>query len=90
MEMTTLTIRVDRQVKEQLGTLAKSLSRSKAYLAKVAIQDYLSNNAWLIEETTKAIKKADGPEAKFADDAEVMAWIETWGTDQEKEPPLCK
>lgn len=32
METTTLTIRVDKQVKEQLDTLAKSMSRSKAYL----------------------------------------------------------
>jgi len=90
METTTLTIRVDKQVKEQLDTLAKFMSRSKAYLANVAIQDYLSNNAWLIEETTRAIKKADGAGAKFADDTEVTSWLDSWGTDQEKEPPLCR
>ncbi len=90
METTTLTIRVDKQVKEQLDTLAKFMSRSKAYLANVAIQDYLSNNAWLIEETTKAIKRADSLGAKFVDDAEVVSWLDSWGTDQEKEPPLCR
>ena len=47
METTTLTIRVDKQVKKKLDALAKFMSRSKAYLANVAIQDYLSNNAWL-------------------------------------------
>ena len=90
METTTLTIRIDKQVKKKLDTLAKFMSRSKAYLANVAIQDYLSNNAWLIEETTKAIKKADSPKAKFVDDAEVIDWLDSWGTDKEKEPPLCR
>ena len=42
----------------------------------------------MIEETARAIKKADDSAAKFVDDAEVTSWLDLWGTDQEKEPPL--
>jgi predicted transcriptional regulator len=90
MSTTTLTIRIDEQTKERLDRLAKSTARSKSYLVANAIEEYLSINEWQIQELVKTIKKADSPNAKFVDHAKVAEWLDSWGTDNELEPPECK
>jgi predicted transcriptional regulator len=87
---TTLTIRIDEQTKERLNLLAESVARSKSYLVTRALQDYLDLNEWQIKAIKNAVIKADSPEAKFAAHEDVSAWLETWGTENEKEPPECR
>ncbi len=70
---TTLTIRIDEQVKKRLDRLADATSRSKSYLISNAIEDFLSVNEWQINETTKAIREADKPGAEFIGHEELMA-----------------
>lgn len=70
---TTLTIRIDEQVKKRLDRLAGATSRSKSYLISNAIEDFLSVNEWQINETIKAILEADKPGAEFIDHEELMA-----------------
>jgi len=90
---TTLTIRIDEETKERLDRLAESVARSKSYLVTRALQDYLDLNEWQVkaikEAVNKAVNKADSPGAKFAAHEDVSAWLETWGTENEKEPPQC-
>ena len=45
---TTLTIRLPREVKEQLGHLADSTHRSKSFLAAEAITAYVTREAEII------------------------------------------
>ncbi len=90
MSTTTLTIRIDEQTKDRLDKLAKSTARSKSYLVSNAIEEYLSINEWQIQELVKTIKKADSPNAKFVDHVKVVEWLDSWGTDNELEPPKCK
>jgi RHH-type rel operon transcriptional repressor/antitoxin RelB len=86
---TTLTIRLDEQTKERLDRLAESVARSKSYLVTRALQDYLELNEWQVKAIKKALSKADSPDAKLAAHEDVSAWLETWGTENEKEPPQC-
>ncbi|TAN45946.1 MAG: ribbon-helix-helix protein, CopG family [Nitrospirae bacterium] len=86
---TTLTIRLDEQTKERLDRLAGSVARTKSYLVSRAIQDYLEANEWQVNAIKKAVDKADRHDAKFAVHEDVSAWLETWGTENEKEPPQC-
>ncbi len=86
---TTLTIRIDDETKERLNRLAESVARSKSYLVTRALQDYLEMNEWQVKAIKKAVIKADSPDAKFAVHEDVSAWLETWGTKNEKEPPQC-
>ena len=86
---TTLTIRLDEQTKERLDRLAESVARSKSYLVTRALQDYLELNEWQDKAIKKAVSKADSSDAKFVAHEDVSAWLETWGTENEKEPPQC-
>ena len=58
----TMTIRVDRDIKERLEKLAKSTARSRSFWAAEAIRYYLDVQAWQIEEILDGIKEAEAGE----------------------------
>lgn len=57
--MTTITVRIDDNIKDRLEKLAKTTSRNKSYIVTHAIEDYLELNEWQIKEIKAAIKEAD-------------------------------
>ncbi len=87
--MTTMTLRLDDETNERLTNLAGATDRSKAYLATQALKVFLENNEWQVLQIKAALSEADsaGPE-QFVDNDTVMAWMETWGTQHESDPPL--
>ena len=56
---TTMTIRLEPELKERLDQLAKATQRSKSYLAAEALRDFIELNEWQIQEINDAIKEAD-------------------------------
>ena len=84
---TTLTIRIDDKTKQRLERLAKATARSKSYLVSSAINGFIEANEWQIQAIKEAVKKADRPDAKFIDHEDVVAWLDSWGTKNEKKPP---
>lgn len=75
---TTMTIRLEDQVKERLDRLAESTQRSKSFLAAEAIREFVENNEWQISEIRGAIKEANAGD--FATDKEVAALARKWKT----------
>ncbi len=75
-ESVEVTARISAQDKELLDKLATSTGRSKDYLISRAIREYLQNQTWQIEETTRAIEEADAGE--FAGEEEVEAFFAKW------------
>jgi len=73
---TTMTIRLDDEVKERLDHLADATHRSKSFLAAEAIRAYVENNEWQIGEVRAALKEADAED--FASDKEVAAVARKW------------
>jgi RHH-type rel operon transcriptional repressor/antitoxin RelB len=59
MNSTTLTIRMDEKTKERLDRLAKSLDRSKSFIASHAIEDYLEVNEWQMQEIAAGMREAE-------------------------------
>jgi len=80
----TMTLRLDDETSNRLSGLSDATDRSKAYLATQALKLFLDNNEWQVQEITKAVAEADAaiPD-QFVDNDKVMAWMETWGTNQE-------
>ncbi len=76
---TTMTIRLEPEVKKQLDALAKSTHRSNSFLAAEAIREYIALNAWQVQEVKDAITEADAGD--FAADAEVATVFKKWGMD---------
>jgi predicted transcriptional regulator len=89
MMTTTMTLRLDDETNDRLSNLAGATDRSKAYLAKQALMLFLENNEWQVLEIKEALTEADvAGQDQFVDNDTVMAWMETWGTKHESDPPL--
>jgi RHH-type rel operon transcriptional repressor/antitoxin RelB len=73
---TTMTIRLDDEVKERLDRLAEATELSKSYLAAEAVLAYVEINEWQIAEVRAAIKEADAGD--FADDKDVTKLVRKW------------
>ena len=86
---TTMTLRLDDETNDRLSNLAGATDRSKAYLTLQALKLFLENNEWQVQDIKEAVAEADtaSPD-QFVDNDTVMAWMETWGTDDESQPPL--
>ena len=76
---TTMTIRLDDDLKARLDHLADATHRSKSFLATEAIRDFVEINEWQIQEIKTAITEADNGE--FASEEEVGNVFKKWGVD---------
>ncbi len=76
---TTMTVRLDDEVKDRLDHLAEATQRSKSFLAAEAIRAYVENNEWQIGEIQAALVEADAGD--FATDKDVAALARKWKVD---------
>lgn len=74
---TTMTIRLEPELKQRLDRLAEATHRSKSFLAAEALRDYVELNEWQIQEIKEAIKEADDED--FASDQTVSKTLRKWG-----------
>ncbi len=75
---TTMTIRLEPELKTRLDNLSKATHRSKSFLAAEAVREFIELNEWQIQELKAAIKEADNND--FASNKEVDAVFNKWGT----------
>lgn len=73
---TTMTVRLDEDVKDRLDRLADSTQRSKSYLAAEAIRAFVETNEWQVAEIHAGLKEADAGD--FASDKDVAALAKKW------------
>jgi predicted transcriptional regulator len=73
---TTMTIRIEDEMRDRLDRLAESTQRSKSFLAAEAIREYVENNEWQIVEVRKALKEAGTGD--FASEKDVTALARKW------------
>lgn len=76
---TTMTIRVEDEVRDRLERMAEATHRSKSFLASEAVRFYLDINEWQIAETLAGLREADAGD--FATAGEVDALMARWTTD---------
>jgi len=76
-QTTTMTIRLEPELKSRLDKLASITHRSKSFLASEAVREFIELNEWQIQELKAAIKEADAGD--FASDQEVEAVFSKWG-----------
>ena len=87
--MGVTSIRLSKENEEPLENLSQKLDRSKNYLINQAIKEYIARQSmddarW--EDTLKALSSIK--EGKTIDEAEVVSWLQSWGTDKEKPAPV--
>jgi RHH-type rel operon transcriptional repressor/antitoxin RelB len=76
---TTMTVRLEDEVKDRLELLSEATQRSKSFLAAEAIVAYIENNEWQIAEIKAALKEADTGD--FAGDKDLAAIARKWKVD---------
>lgn len=76
-QSTTMTIRLEPELKARLDQLAEATQRSKSFLAGEAIREFIELNEWQIKEIQEAVKEADAGD--FASDEEVDQVFNKWG-----------
>lgn len=59
MTSTTITIRLDMEVKQRLEKLATATKRSRSFLAQEAIDEYLNLHEWQIKEIQQGLAEAE-------------------------------
>ena len=74
---TTMTIRLEPELKERLDRLAEATQRSKSFLAAEALREFVELNEWQVQEIKDAIKEAD--DGDFASDQTVSKTLGKWG-----------
>lgn len=73
---TTMTIRLEPELKSRLDKLSQTTHRSKSFLAAEAVREFIELNEWQIQEIKDAVKEADAND--FASDQEVEAVFSKW------------
>ncbi len=76
-QSTTMTIRLEPELKSRLDKLATATHRSKSFLASEAVREYIELNEWQIQELKDAINEADAGD--FANNEEIAAVFNKWG-----------
>jgi RHH-type transcriptional regulator, rel operon repressor / antitoxin RelB len=86
-ETSTVTVRLNAQLKSKLEALAQSTQRSKSWLAAEAIKAYVEQESWQIEQIEAAVQQADVPDTQWVSHEDVSAWLNTWGAEDEAPAP---
>ncbi|MEN8177165.1 MAG: CopG family ribbon-helix-helix protein [Pseudomonadota bacterium] len=74
---TTMTIRLDTELKSRLDKLSVATHRSRSFLAAEAVREFIETNEWQVDEIKKAIEEADAED--FSSAQEVQAVFDKWG-----------
>ncbi len=73
---TTMTVRLEDEIRDRLDQLAEATQRSKSFLAAEAIRAFVETNEWQILEIRAALREADAGD--FASDKDVAALSRKW------------
>ena len=83
---TDLTLRLPAQLVARLEAFAALTVESTSSLVEEALIPFLDYEEWKYAAVAEAVKDADagGP---FIEHERVVAWVESWGTENELPPP---
>jgi predicted transcriptional regulator len=84
----TFTVRVPVELKRRLDQLAKAAERSRSWLAADALQHYVDDQQWQLEEIEAGVQDADAGRVVSHD--QVNRWLKSWGHKRKLRPPTCK
>ena len=82
-------VRMPDDLLQRLDSTATRLRRSKGWIINDAVREYLAREDLRQrrdEETREALAELDA--GQVVDGDEVLAWIDSWGSEEEREPPL--
>ena len=86
--MGVTSIRLQPALEKPLEKLATKLDRSKNYLINQAIKEFLVRKSTDEQRWNETLEAIDSVKAgKLVNEQEVNKWLDSWGTDDEFNPP---
>ena len=86
--MGVTSIRLQPEIEEPLESLSKKLDRSRNYLINQAIREFIDKQASEAERWVDTLSALESVKKENTiDEAEVIDWLKTWGSKNEKVPP---
>ena len=83
--MTTLSVRIDEDVKKRLDALAGRARRSKSFLAAEAIAAFVDAESWQLDEIQAGLEELD--QGRGVAHKDVSAWLRSWGRKRGRKAP---
>ena len=80
-------IPLDPELKNEIERLAEREGRSVSELVRAALRAYEEDRTEWLRALDEGIEAAES--GRVVDDDKVDAWLASWGTDDELEPPTC-
>jgi RHH-type transcriptional regulator, rel operon repressor / antitoxin RelB len=87
-DSTTLTVRLNPDVKRRLESVAARVRRSKSFLAAEAIEEFLAVQEWQIAAIKEGIAAAD--RGDLVPQKDVRAWATSLGSKRKLPRPRAK
>ena len=86
--MGVTSVRLTDELQDQLEQTAERLRRSKGWVISEALNEFMAKEERALNRIERSRKALEQVEAgQVVDGDEVMAWIESWGSDKESSPP---
>jgi len=86
--MGVTSVRLQPEIESPLEKLAKELDRSKNYLINQAIKEFLERKALDEKRWSETLEALDSIKTgALVDESDVSAWLDSWGRDNELNPP---
>jgi len=86
--MSVTSIRLQPEIENPLEKLATKLDRSKNYLINQAIKEFIARRALDEARWDQTLEALDSVKSnKLIEEQSVNEWLESWGSDDELNPP---
>jgi len=87
-----LGVRLEPELERRLAVLAKKTKRSKSYLAKEALRDYIDRLETQERRRQETLERWEAYEqtGEVVEHDAMVEWLESWGDDKEKVCPTTK
>jgi len=86
--MGVTSVRLQPEIENPLENLSKKLDRSKNYLINQAIKEFLARKSLEDQRWDDTLIAIDSVKSgKLIAENEINEWLESWGTENELEPP---
>ena len=86
--MGVTSVRLQPEIENPLEDLSKKLDRSKSYLINQALKEFLAKKSLEEQRWSETLEAIDSVKSgTLIEEKEVIDWLESWGTENELEPP---
>ena len=76
MPKQNITVRLDPEIVKHLDRMAQAMDRDRSWIMSHAIERYVENESWQVEEIRKAVEKVKSGKAKLIPHEEIFSKLE--------------